>query len=103
MSSRGSRLQCRWSVSSRRQPSPPCQITAVARRSRYDKVSYPIRRSWSEGSFSLIGQSSLSPSSSPASASAEIPRTALQLALCRAAEDDERTVSDPSFTPRRRH
>ncbi|XP_047949235.1 uncharacterized protein LOC125195077 [Salvia hispanica] len=55
-------------------------------RSRYDKVSYPIRRSWSEGLLSL---SSLSPSSSPASASVEIPRTASQLALYRAAEDDE--------------
>ncbi|KAL1563469.1 hypothetical protein AAHA92_05932 [Salvia divinorum] len=62
-------------------------------RSRYDKVSYPIRRSWSEGSLSLIGQSSLSPSSSPAAASAEIPRTASQLVLCRAAEVDEVSAS----------
>ncbi|XP_057770275.1 uncharacterized protein LOC130990084 [Salvia miltiorrhiza] len=54
-------------------------------RSRYDKISYPIRRSWSEGSLALIGQSSLSPSSSPA----EMPRTPSQSALCRSAEDDE--------------
>ncbi|KAL8497765.1 hypothetical protein ACS0TY_021197 [Phlomoides rotata] len=59
-------------------------------RSRHNNVSYPIRRSWSEGSLLQIGQSFPSPSSSPAApAAAEIPRTSSQLMLCKPEEDDE--------------
>lgn len=57
--------------------------------SRYNNVSYPIRRSWSEGSLVLIGQSSPSPSpsSSPAAA-AEMTRTPTLLVLCKAEDED---------------
>ncbi|KAH6819190.1 hypothetical protein C2S51_002793 [Perilla frutescens var. frutescens] len=59
-----------------------------------DKVSYPIRRSWSEGSLALIGQSSQSPPSSPAAA-ADIPRRSSQLALSKAAGYEEEVSASP--------
>ncbi|KAL7093374.1 hypothetical protein ACP275_11G037100 [Erythranthe tilingii] len=52
--------------------------------SRHKNISYPIRRSWSEGSLALIGNSSPSPSSSPATAAAGgLKRTPTQLVLCK--------------------
>ncbi|KZV58621.1 hypothetical protein F511_43696, partial [Dorcoceras hygrometricum] len=56
--------------------------------SRYNNVSYPVRRSWSEGCLSLMassGQSSpCSSASSPtvAAASGELKRVKTQLVLC---------------------
>ncbi|KAL7134570.1 hypothetical protein ABFS83_11G035700 [Erythranthe nasuta] len=56
--------------------------------SRHKNISYPIRRSWSEGSLALIGNSSPSPSSSPATAAAGgLKRTPTQLVLCKEEED----------------
>ncbi|GFQ01484.1 hypothetical protein PHJA_002292300 [Phtheirospermum japonicum] len=50
---------------------------------RYKNVSYPIRRSWSEGCLAIMGgQSSPSPSSTaPAAAPAGMKRTPTQLVL----------------------
>ncbi|XAR66806.1 hypothetical protein NMG60_11013148 [Bertholletia excelsa] len=47
----------------------------------YSKVSYPIRRTWSEGSLSLMA-SPASPSSSPATAAtaADAPRKLIRIA-----------------------
>ncbi|KAL8040749.1 hypothetical protein ABFS82_10G117300 [Erythranthe guttata] len=65
--------------------------------SRYANVSYPIRRSWSEGSLALMNASpaagSTPPSpSSPVVAAGEISRTQTQLVLFR--EEDEEGDGD---------
>ncbi|KAL3629640.1 hypothetical protein CASFOL_026862 [Castilleja foliolosa] len=49
---------------------------------RNKNVSYPIRRSWSEGCLAMMGgQSSPSPSASPSAATAGMKRTPTQLVL----------------------
>ncbi|KAK4431819.1 hypothetical protein Salat_0944000 [Sesamum alatum] len=73
---------CALHKSRRHCPHPP----------RHTTVSYPIRRSWSEGNLALIGQSSPPFSSSPA-APGGIARTSSQLALFK--EEDELQGSSP--------
>ncbi|KAL2481208.1 hypothetical protein Adt_34174 [Abeliophyllum distichum] len=60
--------------------------------SQYRSVSYPIRRSWSEGCLALMassGHSSTSPCSSPAKSTGEITRTQTHLTLCKEEEEQE--------------
>ncbi|PIN20304.1 hypothetical protein CDL12_06984 [Handroanthus impetiginosus] len=70
--------------------------------SRYDKVSYPIRRSWSEGCLALMNPSPnsgvVSPcSSSPtvAAAHGEITRTQTHLVLCKEEDEEDEQLLVP--------
>ncbi|XP_022883706.1 uncharacterized protein LOC111400531 [Olea europaea var. sylvestris] len=58
--------------------------------SKYRSVSYPVRRSWSEGCLALMGVGiSSSPCSSPARSIGEITRMQTQLILCKEDEEEE--------------
>ncbi|KAL3840711.1 hypothetical protein ACJIZ3_025302 [Penstemon smallii] len=63
------------------------------RHSRYNNVSYPIRRAWSESNLALMvnapAQASPSGYSSPSSPAVGITRTNTQLVLCKEEDQDD--------------
>ncbi|KAL2228352.1 UNVERIFIED_CONTAM: hypothetical protein Sindi_1814900 [Sesamum indicum] len=75
---------CALHKSRRHCPHPP----------RHNTVSYPVRRSWSEGNLALIGQSSPPCSSSSPAIPEGIRRTSTQLVLYKE-EDEELQGSSP--------
>ncbi|XP_022860180.1 uncharacterized protein LOC111380775, partial [Olea europaea var. sylvestris] len=60
--------------------------------SKYRSVSYPVRRTWSEGCLMLMASGlSSSPCSSPVISSGEIKRTQTQLTIFKEEEEEEHT------------